>query len=66
MSRISRRSMSSSLAALSRMGSIMAMIWAPPGPRWAALGGVLVYSGTPRKRMFCGVYVRSAIIPAVL
>ncbi len=63
--RICRRSMSSSRAALSRIGSSMEMICAPPGPRWAALGGVFVYIEAARKRMFSGPYTRWAIMPAV-
>ncbi len=55
MRRISTRSMPSSRAALSRIGSSIETIWAPPGPRCAALGGVFVSIGTPRKRMCSGV-----------
>ena len=52
--RISSRSIPSSRAALSMMGSSMATIWAPPGARCAERGGVLVYTDTARKRMFSG------------
>ena len=52
--RISRRSTPSSRAALSTSGSSMATICAPPGARCAERGGVFVYTGTPRKRMFSG------------
>ncbi len=53
--------MPSCRAALSMIGSSIPMIWAPPGPRCAAFGGVFVYCAMPRKRMFPGVYTRSAI-----
>ena len=42
------------MATVGTNGSSIETIAPPPGARWAALGGVLVYSVTPRNRMFSG------------